>query len=528
MMSSAKLGCDSGQPSSIAVQNLLERAAELWPDSPSITFEDRTFCWRETYERCCNFAEVLAAKGIVAGDRVAYLGFNSHWCFELFFAAPKAGAIALPLNFRLSTAEMIACMEDARPELLLVDEHHIEQAQLLMDACPWLKTVIYAGNGAPPESMEGYENLLSSPQPQCSFGSSGDDTLLIFYTGGTTGRSKGVMLTHNNQFTNALGGLSWYRMTERETHLLASPLFHTAAGSRVFTATMTGTHSVILSRFDVMAVMDAVQRYRINTMQIVPTMLQMMLEHPQFSDFEFSSLRLITYGAAPMPVALLERALNELPGVSFAQSYGMTEASPVVCVLDGDDHSLEPERLTRLESVGRPVFHNHVRIVDSQRKVLPVGQVGEIAVKGSNVMKGYWRAPELTDAVLSDGWYYTGDSGYFDEGGYLFLSGRIKDMIVSGGENVYPIEVENVLSRYPGVVECAVIGIPHEKWGEAVHAVVRLAEPGSATEQEIKDHCRGFIAHYKCPVAVTFVDEPLPISSVNKILKSAVRKMIIK
>src|SRR5690554_486894 len=527
-MSSAQPGCDSGKASSIAVQNLLARAAELWPESPSVTFVGRTFRWRETYQRCCSFAEVLAANGVGFGDRVAYLGFNSHWCFELFFSAPMAGAVAVPLNFRLSTAEMIACLEDARPAMLLVDEHHLEQGQLLMAACPWLKLVIYAGSGVAPAKMDDYEKLLMSPGLPCGRSSSGDDTLVIFYTGGTTGRSKGVMLTHNNQFTNALGGLSWYRMKERETHLLASPLFHTAAGSRVFTATMTGTHSVILTRFDVMSVMETVQRYRINTMQIVPTMLQMMLEHPQFVDFKFSSLRLITYGAAPMPVALLERALTQLPGVSFAQSYGMTEASPVVCVLDGDDHSLAPERLGRLESVGRPVFHNHVRIVDSQRQVLPAGQVGEIAVKGSNVMKGYWRAPELTAAVLNDGWYYTGDSGYFDEAGYLFLSGRIKDMIVSGGENVYPIEVENVLSRYPGVVECAVIGIPHEKWGEAVHAVVRLAEPGSATEQDIKDHCRELIAHYKCPVAVTFVDEPLPISSVNKILKSAVRKMIVE
>lgn len=511
----------------IAVHHLLEKAAERWPRSPSVSFEGRTYSWQETHSRCQGLAHALAGLGVAAGDRVAYLGFNSHWCFELFFAAPMAGAIVVPVNFRLSVGEMVTCIEDAEPAVLLVDEHHLEQAAAIVGACPWLKAVVYAGHGAVPRDMIGYEQLLTEAKGTTLEPSGNDDTLVIFYTGGTTGRSKGVMLTHINQFTNALGGISWYRMVERETHLLASPMFHTAAGSRVYTATMTGTHTVILSRFDVVDVMQLVERYRINTMQIVPTMLQMMLDHPDFSGFDLSSLRLITYGAAPMPVALLERALKVLPRVSFAQSYGMTEASPVVTVLDGEDHSLEATRLPRLESVGRPVFHNHVRIVDGERRRLPPGEVGEIVVKGSNVMKGYWRAPELTNAVLQDGWYYTGDSGYLDEDCYLFLVGRIKDMIVSGGENVYPIEIENILSRHPAVRECAVIGVPHEKWGESVHAVIRLVAPDSVTEQDIKAYCRERIAHYKCPTAVTFVDDPLPVSTVNKILKTEIRKMVI-
>jgi len=512
----------------IAVHHLLEKAAERWPKSPSVSFEGRTFRWHETYRRCQGFAHVLAGLGVKPGDRVAYLGFNSHWCFELFFAAPMAGAIVVPVNFRLSVGEMVTCVEDAEPAVLVVDEHHLAQASAIISACPWLKAVVYAGHGRAPWDMRGYEELLAEAEEATLEPSGNDDTLVIFYTGGTTGRSKGVMLTHINQFTNALGGISWYRMAERETHLLASPMFHAAAGSRVYTATMTGTHTVILSRFDVKDVMRLVESCRINTMQIVPTMLQMMLDHPEFGGRDLSSLRLITYGAAPMPAALLERALKVLPGVSFAQSYGMTEASPVVTVLDGDDHGLEVERLTRLESVGRPVFHNHVRIVDGERQPLPPGEVGEIAVKGSNIMKGYWRAPELTNAVLQGGWYYTGDSGYLDEGGYLFLVGRIKDMIVSGGENVYPIEIENILSRHPDIKECAVIGVPHEKWGESVHAVIRLISPGSVTEDDIKEYCRGRIAHYKCPTAVTFVEKALPVSAINKILKTEIRRMIIE
>lgn len=514
--------------SSIAVQRLLEKAAYRWPDSLSVTYEGQSFSWRQTYDRTLRLAWGLAGKGIRAGDRIAYLGFNSHWCFELFYAAPMAGAIVVPINFRLSVGEMIACVEDAEPTVLVIDQHHMPQAAGIVHACPWLKTVIYAGNENTPWDMVSYELLIEVAKETPLTPSSGDETLVIFYTGGTTGRSKGVMLTHNNQFTNALGGVSWYQMTERETHLLSSPMFHAAAGSRVYTSTMTGTHSVILSRFDAKKVLESAKRYRVNTMQIVPTMLQMLLDHPDYSASSLSSLRLITYGASPMPVALMERALAVLPGVSFAQSYGMTEASPVVTVLNGEDHINGARDTKRLESVGRPVFHNDVRIVDKKRRTLPFGDVGEIAVRGSNVMKGYWRAPEQTAAVLKDGWYYTGDSGYLDESGYLFVAGRIKDMIVSGGENVYPIEIENILSRHPAVKECAVIGMPHETWGESVHAVVRLVDTHRVTEDDIIQYCRTRIAHYKCPRSVTIMEKAFPVSAVNKILKNKLREQLIQ
>ena len=510
----------------VSVVNLLEKAAGRWPDSPSVTYEGYSYTWIETYERCQRLARALANQGVGPGARVAYLGYNSHWCFELFFAAPMAGAVAVPVNFRLSEGEMIECVEDAEPTVLLVDSHHVEHAGAISRACPRLETLVYSGEGAVPEGFLSHEELFLSAVETELQPSGNDDTLIIFYTGGTTGRSKGVMLTHINLFTNALGGIPFYRLIERETHLLAGPMFHTAAGSRVYTATMMGTHTVILSRFDVLDTMRTVESHLINTMQVVPTMLQLMFDHPRFAEFDLSSLRMITYGASPIPVALMERALKLLPTVSFAQSYGMTEASPVVTVLDGEDHSLEAARLPRLESVGRAVFHNQVRIVNVERQVLGVGEVGEIAVKGASIMKGYWRAPELTSAVLQDGWYYTGDSGYLDEDGYLFLVGRIKDMIVSGGENVYPIEIENILSRHPDIKESAVIGVPHKKWGESVHAVVRLADDAVVSKDDIIRYCRERIAHYKCPTGVTFMEQPLPVSAVNKILKSELRKMI--
>jgi len=515
-----------GKTPEISAMAWLEKAADCWPEKPSVSWDGRTYCWRETFARCRAMAGALEQQGIGHEDRVAYLGYNTHWGFELFFSVPWLAAIIVPVNFRLSIREMVECIEDAEPRILVVDEHHIEQARAIQQACPWLKTVIYAGSGEVPHDMVSYDSLLHQEAvPEATPGGN-DDTLILFYTGGTTGRSKGVMLSHINQFANAMGGVSLYQLQEGETHLLAGPMFHTAAGSRVYTATLMGIHTVILSRFDVVSVMELVHKYRINTTQIVPTMLQMILDHPRFPEFDLSSLRLITYGGAPMPVALMERALQVLPGTGFGQSYGMTEASPVVSVLNSDDHSLAPERRARLVSSGRAAPHVNIRVVGPDRKRLVNGEVGEIAVRGANIMKGYWRAPELTQAVLTDGWYYTGDSGYLDDDGYLFLVGRMKDMIVSGGENVYPIEIENILSRHPDIKECAVIGVPHLKWGESVHAVIRVSEDASVSEQEIIDYCRERIAHYKCPTAVTFMDQPLPVSTVNKILKTELKKMI--
>lgn len=511
----------------ISAMAWLEKAAGCWPNKPSISWEGKTYSWSETFSRCHGMAGALEQQGIGRGDRVAYLGYNTHWGFELFFSVPWLAAIVVPVNFRLSISEMIECIEDAEPRVLVADEHHIEQAFAIQQATPSLETLIYAGSGEAPDGMVSYDDLLLQAAVPAATPGGNDDTLILFYTGGTTGRSKGVMLSHINQFANAMGGISLYQLQEGETHLLAGPMFHTAAGSRVYTATLMGIHTVILSRFDVVSVMELVHEYRINTTQIVPTMLQMLLDHPRFPDFDLSSLRLITYGGAPMPVALMERALKVLPGTGFGQSYGMTEASPVVSVLNSDDHSLAPERRARLVSAGRAAPHVNIRVVGPDRKRLGNGEVGEIAVRGANIMKGYWRAPELTRAVLEEGWYYTGDSGFLDDDGYLFLVGRMKDMIVSGGENVYPIEIENILSRHPDVKECAVIGVPHEKWGESVHAVIRVSEDACVSGQDIIDYCRARIAHYKCPTAVTFMDQPLPVSTVNKILKTELKKMII-
>lgn len=511
---------------SMSFSEILDNTASRWPQSPSITSEGQTFTWSETADRCRRIANALAARGVKFGDRVAYLGFNSHRSFEMFYAPSKIGAILVPINFRLSSREMIECLEDARPRVLFADGDHLEQAQALAAACPWVEIVINSSDLPSLENQLSYETLIeqASAEPMGQ-PSGGDDTLALFFTGGTTGRSKGVMLTHANLLANTRGTIPLYELVECERYLLVAPMFHAAAGSRVFTAVVMATHTILLQRFDVEEVMATIEQYSINGMQLVPTMFQMTLDHPKIDEFDLTSLNMVGYGAAPMPVALLQRAIEKFPNIRFCQGYGMTEASPVITTLGPDDHVISAGKVSKLHTVGKPTPYVDIKIVDDLGQDLPQGETGEIVVRGPNIMKGYWGAPEQTEEVLRNGWYNTGDSGYFDADGYIVLAGRIKDMIVSGGENVYPIEVENVLAHHPAISECAVIGVPHKVWGESVHAVVRLRNASDpVTETELIQYCRDLIAHYKCPTGITFREEPMPMSGVNKVLKTELRK----
>jgi acyl-CoA synthetase (AMP-forming)/AMP-acid ligase II len=374
------------------------------------------------------------------------------------------------------------------------------------------------------------EILLTDPAPVDfeNLASSDDDTLLIFYTGGTTGQSKGVMLTHTNIFANTIGGIAAYGFREGETHMLYGPLFHLAAGARVFWAAILGAHTIVLPKFEVTDLLRLIPAFKVDTIQMVPTMLTMFLNHPDFPNHDLSSIRLITYGASPMPVALMQKAMQAMPDVEFCQGFGMTETSPLLTVLGSRDHALEGPLAAKLNSVGRVVGHVDVRIVDAEDNFLPHNETGEVVTRGPHVMKGYLNSPEMTAHAMRGGWYHTGDTGYFDEDGFLFLTGRIKDMIISGGENIYPIEIENALSLFPAINECAVIGIPDEHWGEAVHAVVTLRAGQTAAEQDIIDWCRERLAHYKCPRAVTIRTESMPLSSVNKIMKSELRAPFLR
>ena len=506
---------------------MLEAAAKKWPDRPAITFEGVTQSWSETYDRCRAAATVFYACGVRPGDRVAYLGFNSNICFESYFSPALISAIFVPVNYRLSIREMIECIDDCTASVLIIDSHFVEQAREIKKACPSVGRIIYAGNNETPADMLSYKGSLSEHISQGSYcdllPSKNEEAVVIIYTGGTTGRSKGAILSNRNFQTNTDCSIPLYQMQDGWRFIVVGPLFHVAAGARIFSCTVVGGHSVILPKFDVEETLKVIQDFKIDSATLVPTMFQMLLGHPSFSQYDLSSLTMVAYGAAPMSVALLSRIILAIPNVKFYQTYGMTEASPIITSLDSKHHVLEgPE--SRLGSVGKAAAHVQLKIVDSNDMELPATRTGEIIVKGENIMEGYWGLAEQTAQAMRGGWFHTGDAGYLTEDGFLYLEGRVKDMIVSGGENIYPIELENVLANHPAIYDCAVIGIPHDSWGEAVHAVLVLNDNAQLSEAEVIAYCRQHIASYKCPLSVSFRDQPMPMSAVNKILKTELRK----
>lgn len=526
------------------IYSLLEFAAENWPDKPASTYAGTTYTWAQTAARCHAQATLFAGAGVARGDRVAYLGFNSNVCFEGYFSPAAIGAIFVPLNFRLALGELVECLEDCAPRVLICEPKFINQAIELSERCSSIKQVFISGDDETlavlrtdtaagslslPSSFSFLETdiaaCLQSKKLVALAPSSAEDTLILFYTGGTTGRSKGVMLSNKNFLCNTQGSIPLYKMQEGWRFLIVGPLFHIAAGARLFSCAALGGHAIILPKFDVPEVLASIESYRINSATLVPTMFQMLIDHPQFATADLSSMEMVASGAAPMPMALQHRVIEAFAGIRLYQTYGMTEAAPIVTSLDAKYHVLEGPNSHKLGSVGQPAPHVQLKIISEEGTALPAGETGEVLARGDNIMSGYWNLPEQTAVALRDGWYHTGDAGYLDADGFLFLEGRVKDMIVSGGENIYPIEIENVLASHPAVHQCAVIGVPHDTWGEAVHAILLLeSDVAAPSEKDFIDYCRERIATYKCPVSVSFRTEPMPLSPINKILKTELRK----
>ncbi|NEW95030.1 long-chain-fatty-acid--CoA ligase [Rhodopseudomonas sp. BR0M22] len=501
----------------------LRKAAAFRADETALVTPDRSFSHGELLDRVARLASVFRGLGVEAGERVAILAANGNAYIECYFAVLWAGGVAVPINSRFSLPEMIEQVADAEPSVLVSDGGFLDSALQLAEACRCISAVIAAAPGtAGLPNVHGYEAVLADHKPCADAGRAGEDLACLFYTGGTTGRAKGVMLSHRNLWVNAVVTSLYFGFDDSTVALHAGPLFHLGAGARVYTTSIMGGRHVVIPRFSPKDVLAAISRHRVTVATFVPTMLGMILQLPDLDSYDLSSLKLITYGASPMPEAVLQECLRRLPGIKFGQSYGMTELSPVATILSPADHLPSAPR-QRLRSAGRPIVSAEVRIVDADDRELKPGEVGEVVVRGPMVMAGYWKQPELTAQVLRGGWMHTGDSGRFDADGYLYISDRIKDMIITGGENVYSIEVENAIAAHPDVLQCAVIGIPHAKWGEAVHAVV-VRRPGAAvTEDELIAFCRSLIADYKSPRSIEFRDDPLPLSSVNKINKTALR-----
>lgn len=500
----------------------LRKAARFGGDAEALVCGEARLDRRTLVDRVARLASVLRDLGMGDGDRVAMLAANGQHYIEFYFAVLWGGGVIVPINSRFALPEMIEQIRDASPVVLIVDQTFAETGAQLTEAAPSVKAMLSVAVGkAGPKAFD-YESMLAAAQPREDALRGGEDLACIFYTGGTTGRSKGVMLSHRNLWANAVVTAARLGFDESMVSLHAGPLFHLAAGARVYTTAVVGGKHVVIPRFTPVDVLEAIARDRVTVATFVPTMLSMLLELPDLGSYDLSSLRMITYGASPIPEVVLSECMKRFPSVRFSQSYGMTELSPVATILGPEDHMPDAPR-RHLRSAGRPISSAEVKVVDAKDRELPCGEIGEILVRGPMVMQGYWNKPELTAETLRGGWMHTGDSGYFEPDGYLYIADRIKDMIISGGENVYSAEVENAICAHPDVLQCAVIGIPDERWGESVHAVVVRRPAAVLTDDGIITHCRGLIAGYKCPRSVDVRDQPLPLSSVNKINKAELR-----
>ena len=507
----------------------LHRAVQSHPQRTATIFGSRQRNYAEHGERVARLAAALQALGVARGDRVGMLGLNSDRYLEFFYGAWWAGAAVNPVNIRWSAAEIVYSLDDCDTRILFVDEKFQGLVAELRTRSKVLQTVVYTGDGPVPEGMLDYEALLAAAEPAADVCSSGNDLAAVMYTGGTTGFPKGVMLSHENLCVSAQAYVGGGMTHGDERVLLIAPMFHIAAASVMIAHATVGGSFVIAPMFTPLGTLQAVQQHRIAMLLLVPTMVQLTVDHPESGQYDLSSVTTLGYGGSVISVPVLERAMIRFPNAGFVQVYGMTELSPCATLLGAAEHRGGKPGLLR--SAGRASLSSEVRVVGADGKEVPRGTVGEVAVRGGHVMLGYWNKPEQTAAVLRDGWMHTGDGGRMDEDGYLYIVDRMKDMIVSGGENVYSAEVENALAQHPAVAVSAVIGIPSAAWGEAVHAVVVL-KPGTAAAagaerdavvQALTDHCRTLIAPYKCPRSLEFRDA-LPTTGAGKVLKTELRR----
>jgi len=501
----------------------LRRALQINPHGLATVFRDRRQSWQQVGARVAQLAASLHSLGATSGDRVALLMLNSDRYLELYLATAWAGAVIVPLNIRWSTLENEDALRDCRAKILVVDHAFAATGTKLAKALPGL-TLMFADDVDVPAGMENYEDVIARSQPVADAMRKGDELAGIFYTGGTTGRSKGVMLSHQNLMANALNTLGEGMFPASSIYLHAAPMFHLANGAAMYSLLLSGGSNVIIQSFSPEGVMAAIEKERVTDVLLVPTMIQMLVDHPALRSHDLSSLRDITYGASPISEALLDRTTSALPNVRLTQAYGMTELSPIATLLHWKNHIADGRAKGRHRGAGRATLGCEVRIVDADDNPVPAGTVGEITVRGDVVMMGYWERPEETRKAVVDGWMHTGDGGYMDEDGFIYIVDRVKDMIISGGENVYSVEVENTIAKHPAVAQCAVIGIPSAQWGEQVHAVVVTKSGATLTADELIAFCKTLIAGYKCPRSADISETPLPLSGAGKILKRELRR----
>jgi acyl-CoA synthetase (AMP-forming)/AMP-acid ligase II len=511
-------------PAPTFVDDRLAWWAQQTPDAPAMTYRQRTWTWAQWEERVRRLAGALAAAGIGRGDVVSFLDKNHPACVELSLAAGSLGAANAIVNWRSAGDEVDYAVNDSGARILVVGAELMPTIDAIRDRLTNVERIVVVTPDGTTEDgdPDEYEAWLAASEPRGRTADvEPDDTCLVMYSSGTTGRPKGVMLTHRNMVSHTVNAHDGWEFEPGDVSLVAMPLFHVGGSSYVLFGIHDGIPSIMTREPDGASLAGAILGGANKTF-LVPAVLAQVLQSGPDAVKLFGALTSYTYGAAPMPPPLLRAAMEAWPATDFIQVYGLTEVAGVATHLMPDHHrdTAHPERLV---SAGVALPEMEVRVVDPTGADVPTGESGEIWLRGPQVMKGYLNKPEETAKVLTaDGWFRTGDVGRFDEGGFLFVHDRIKDMIISGGENIYSPQVERVLAEHPAVLECAVIGVPDDRWGETVKAVVALKPDTSATEEEIIAFCRERLAGFKCPRSVDVLPA-LPRNPTGKILKRDLR-----
>jgi long-chain acyl-CoA synthetase len=480
---------------------------------------DFTATFAEHRDRVCQLVDGMARElGVGRGDRFAVMALNGHEFLELYHASFLGGSVINPLNLRLAPAELAFIVKDSGSRVCFTDAFFAPLIESVR-AAAGLDHVVLIGSGDVPHDVA-YEDIVGAGRPVVPPEPEEDDLAVLMYTGGTTGLPKGVVIDNRALMLDIYKVASRWGMNEEFVYLHQTPMFHAASLGGVLAVPAVGGQTTFVPVFQPAAVLDVIERHQVTMTVMVPTMVAMLLDHPDFRPERLASLDVLTYGASPMPTALVERVLEMFPDLDIFQGYGMTENCGLLTCLGPEEHRRGGNLL---RSAGRPMPGSVVSIQDEAGRILPAGQDGEVCAQAGNYMREYWNRPDETAEAFRDGWYHTGDAGHLDAAGFLYLVDRVKDMIVTGGENVYSAEVENAIASHPDVAQVAVIGIPSEQWGEAVLAVV-VAKPGATvTEADIQAWSRERIAGFKVPKSVEFRTEPLPLSGAMKVLKRELR-----
>jgi fatty-acyl-CoA synthase len=510
---------------------ILDKALSLYAGKEAVVCGEKRFTYKEFAERVYRLGNFLRSAGVGKEDCVAILHQNSHEFLESYFATAQLGAILNPLNSRLSPKELAFILKNSGASLLIASGRFVESVESLMEMKIDLNQIVWTGAGLRSATFDSvhYEDALKGEQAAAPAvpAISDDGVAHLYYTSGTTGRPKGVMLSHRNVCIHALAAVAELKLGDYDNWIHVAPLFHLADAWATFAITWVGGKHVVVTDFDPPLILSTMEQERITITNMIPTMLNMLVNTPGVETYDFSSLRAILSGGAPIAPEVVKKIMDTFK-CDYVQTYGMTETSPYLAV------SILKENLTHLPAeeqfvfkakTGRPFLGVLLKVVgEDGTEVMPNNEeVGEIIVKGDIVTRGYWNMPEETEKALKDGWLYTGDMAVVDSEGYVNIVDRKKDMIITGGENVYSVEVENVLYAHPSILEAAVIGVPDPKWGEAVKAVVILKPAETVTEEEIIQHCKRHMASYKAPKSVDFVSE-LPKTGSGKIFKKGLKE----